>query len=54
MHVTTGTLVLIRLHNKVDLPETKVNCMKDRKVHADKNKPWLGKEWMPQTKWFRW
>ena len=36
--VTTGTLVLIRLHKKADLPEMKVNCTKDRKVCVDENK----------------
>ena len=47
VHITTGTLVLTRLHNKADLLETKVNCAKDRKVHADENKLCPGKEWMP-------
>ena len=27
--------------------ETKVNCMEDRKVYANKNKPWPGKKLMP-------
>ena len=31
---TTGTLALIRLHKKADLLETKVKCMKDRKICA--------------------
>ena len=38
VHITTGTLALIRLHKKADLLEMKVNCMKDRKVCGDKNK----------------
>ena len=38
VHVITGTLVLIKLHKKGDLMETKVNCMKDIKVCADENK----------------
>ena len=37
VYITTGILVLIRLHKKADLLETKVNCTKDRKVCADKN-----------------
>ena len=32
------TVVLIRLHKKADLLEMKVNGMKDRKVHVDKDK----------------
>ena len=36
VRITTGTLVLIRLHKKPDLMETKVDCMKDRKVYVDK------------------
>ena len=38
VRVTTGTLVLIRLHMRVDLLEMKIRGMKDREVHADKNK----------------
>ena len=37
MHNYTGTLVLIRLNKKADLPETKVNCTKHRKVRKDEN-----------------
>ena len=36
--LTTGTVVLIRLHKKADLLEMKVNGTKNGKVHADKNK----------------
>ena len=36
MFITTGTVVLVRLHKKTDLLEMKVNGMKDRKVCADK------------------
>ena len=32
------TVALIRLHKKADLLEMKVNGMKDRKVHVDKDK----------------
>ena len=41
MCVTTEILVLIRLHKKADLIETK--CRKDRKVHAEKTSFDLGK-----------
>ena len=46
LYVTTGILVLIRLHKKADLQEMKVNNMNDtpcRKVCADENKVDLGK-----------
>ena len=47
MHVTTGTVVLIRLHKKVGLRTgDEVNCTKDRKICADENKLWPGKERM--------
>ena len=29
--MTTGTLVLTRLHKKADLLETNLNCMKDKR-----------------------
>ena len=32
--MTTGNLVLNRLHKKADLIETNVNCTRDRKVGA--------------------
>ena len=35
--VTTGTMVLIRLHKKVDVLEMKGNYMRDGKVRVDKN-----------------
>ena len=38
VHITIGTLVLIRMHKKADLLEIKVNCMKDRKICVDENK----------------
>ena len=46
MYVTTGILVLIRLHKKEDLQEMKVNDMNDapcRKICADENRLDLGK-----------
>ena len=39
----TGTLVLIRIHKKANLLKMKVNSMKERKVHVNKNKLWSGK-----------
>ena len=48
MCVTTDTLVLIRLHKKADLLETKVYGIKDGKVYANKNILWSGKEWTTQ------
>ena len=47
VHITTGTLLLTRIHKKVDLWKMKVIAMKDRKVHADKAKLRPGKEWTP-------
>ena len=38
MCVTTGTLVLIRLHKNADLLEMKIRETKDREIHADENK----------------
>ena len=38
MYLRTGTLVLIKLHKKVDLLKTKVKYTKDRKVGAEENK----------------
>ena len=35
--MTTGTVVLIRLHKKTDLLDMKVNYRKDRKACVDKN-----------------
>ena len=46
-HNYSVTSIIIRLHKKVDLLETKVNVMKDREVCADENKLLPGKEWMP-------
>ena len=36
VYITTGTLVLIKLHKKADLLEIKINSTKDIKVHMDK------------------
>ena len=41
--MTTGTVVLIRLHKKADLIDMKVNCRKNGKAHVDKNSFDLGK-----------
>ena len=38
VHVTTGTVILMRLHKKPDLLEPKVNCTEDRKVLEDEDK----------------
>ena len=38
MCLTTGTVVMIRLHKIADLLEAKVNCTKDRKVYVKDNK----------------
>ena len=54
MHIAIGTLVLIKLHKNADFLGTKANCVKDRKVHMDKNKLRPRKEWMPLIQWFRW
>ena len=35
VYMTTGTVVLIRLHKKADLIDMKVNCRKDGKAHVD-------------------
>ena len=38
LNIKICTVALIRLHKKADLLEMKVNGMKDRKVHVDKEK----------------
>ena len=43
MHITTGTLVLIRLYNKAELLETKVNGTKIEKFMWTKISCDLGK-----------
>ena len=37
VHITTDTLVLIRLHKKADLLDMQVNGTKDRKVRVENN-----------------
>ena len=47
VHMTTGTLVLIRINMKADLLEIKFNGTKYRKVHADEINFDLGKNGCP-------
>ena len=50
VHITTGTLVFIRIHKKTDLSKVNVNATKEKYVHVD----FLpGKEWILETQWFR-